>query len=436
MTHMNPDQWRGSKLVGVNIYGQNNEKIGDVNEVLIDRKGNADAIVVGVGGFLGMGEKDVALPFSAVEWKYDRNDLSTASTNRPATTGTTAANPPASGSMAANPPATGTTGAPATTGTTAANRPATADRSNMDRGYPDHGVVKFSKDELKNAPTFRYSMNDDTSRANAPARTTAPANTNPPASHDGAGDGAEAVSRTRSKSDEGPRRKAGPFLFSSQADQEARNNSRDHQLRASVFPSQLRRRSRAAEEGAQGHFSSSERLGPLRALTQPPRAEAESAVAEAAGRELAPFRATRQSQCAVPPQLPPEYCRTPSKSAGPAHLQPRRRPRRTRRPRMRSGSRRLIYLQAELHDHIPKLAHLIWLRVLADRLHVQRPLDVGMHIDVMATRHTIQLEPKAPQEVLQISERNDAYGSKDQVICPPSAAHNITPTRSSPAACW
>jgi len=173
INHMNPDQWRASKLVGVNIYGQNNEKIGDVNEVLIDRKGNADAIVVGVGGFLGMGEKDVALPFSAVEWKYDRNDLSTASTNRPATTGTTAANPPASGSMAANPPATGTT---------AANRPATADRSDMDRGYPDHGVVKFSKDELKNAPTFRYSMTDDTSRANAPARTTAPANTNPPAS--------------------------------------------------------------------------------------------------------------------------------------------------------------------------------------------------------------------------------------------------------------
>src|SRR5215212_1859318 len=130
MTHMNPDQWRASKLVGVNIYGQNNEKIGDVNEVLIDRKGNADAIVVGVGGFLGMGEKDVGLPFSAVEWKYDRSDLSTASTNRPATTGTTAANPPASGSMVANPPATGTTatgtaGAPATTGTAGANRPAT-----------------------------------------------------------------------------------------------------------------------------------------------------------------------------------------------------------------------------------------------------------------------------------------------------------------------
>jgi hypothetical protein len=185
MTHMNPDQWRGSKLVGVNIYGQNNEKIGDVNEVLIDRKGNADAIVVGVGGFLGMGEKDVALPFSAVEWKYDRNDLSTASTNRG--TGGAAGgtgSPTASNNMATG-NTTGSTATGAGAGPTAAgsaNRSAGTSGSNMDRGYPDHGVVHFTKDELKNAPTFRYSMNDDTSRANAPARTTAPANTNPPAS--------------------------------------------------------------------------------------------------------------------------------------------------------------------------------------------------------------------------------------------------------------
>ena len=185
MTHMQPDQWRASKLVGVNIYGQNNEKIGDVNEVLIDRKGNADAVVIGVGGFLGMGEKDVAIPFSAIEWKYDRNDLSTASTNRPASTGTTTAtNPPAAGSpTATNNMATGGTTGSTAAGPTAAgsaNRAAGAS-SNMDRGYPDHGVVRMSKEQLQNAPTFRYSMNDDTSRANAPARTTAPANPNAPA---------------------------------------------------------------------------------------------------------------------------------------------------------------------------------------------------------------------------------------------------------------
>jgi sporulation protein YlmC with PRC-barrel domain len=164
LNHMNADQWRASKLVGVNIYGANNEKIGDVNEVLIDRKGNADAVVIGVGGFLGMGEKDVAIPFSAIEWKYDRNDLSTASTNRPASTGTTATNPPAAGSpTATNNMATGGTTGSTAAGPTAAgsaNRAAGAS-SNMDRGYPDHGVVRMTKDQLQNAPTFRYSMNDN-----------------------------------------------------------------------------------------------------------------------------------------------------------------------------------------------------------------------------------------------------------------------------------
>ena len=213
MTHMNPDQWRGSKLVGVNIYGQNNEKIGDVNEVLIDRKGNADAIVVGVGGFLGMGEKDVALPFSAVEWKYDRNDLSTASTNRPATTGTTAANPPASGSMAANPPATGTTGAPATTGTTAANRPATADRSNMDRGYPDHGVVHFTQGRVEERADVPLQHERRHLARKRPSPHHGPGEHQPAGKHDGSGDGAEAVSRTRSSLTKGPAARRGLFCL-------------------------------------------------------------------------------------------------------------------------------------------------------------------------------------------------------------------------------
>jgi sporulation protein YlmC with PRC-barrel domain len=188
MTQMQQNQWRGSKLIGLDIYGANNEKIGDVNEVLIDRQGNADAIVVGVGGFLGIGEKDVAIPFSAVEWKYDRSDLSTASTNR---TDGAAANRPAgtaatapAGTAPAGSTATNTGAAPATTGatgTTAANRSAADRDAAMERGYPDHGVVRMTKDQLQNAPTFRYSMRDDRSNTGA-ARTTAPAGTNPPAS--------------------------------------------------------------------------------------------------------------------------------------------------------------------------------------------------------------------------------------------------------------
>src|SRR5215218_3581228 len=76
-----PNQWRASKLVGVDVYGPNKEKVGDINEVLIDRNGKAEAIVIGVGGFLGIGEKDVAVPFDQVRWSDNPNDVrSTAST--------------------------------------------------------------------------------------------------------------------------------------------------------------------------------------------------------------------------------------------------------------------------------------------------------------------------------------------------------------------
>src|ERR1044072_6903786 len=43
-------QWRASKLVGVNVYNDNNEKIGDISDVIIDRSGKVDSVVLGVGG--------------------------------------------------------------------------------------------------------------------------------------------------------------------------------------------------------------------------------------------------------------------------------------------------------------------------------------------------------------------------------------------------
>src|SRR5215204_7220087 len=50
-----PGQWRGSKLVGLNVYGPENEKVGDINEIIVDASGKLDAVVIGVGGFLGIG---------------------------------------------------------------------------------------------------------------------------------------------------------------------------------------------------------------------------------------------------------------------------------------------------------------------------------------------------------------------------------------------
>ena len=46
------------------MYGANNENIGEINDVLINRNGQVVAVIIGVGGFLGIGEKDVAVPMS------------------------------------------------------------------------------------------------------------------------------------------------------------------------------------------------------------------------------------------------------------------------------------------------------------------------------------------------------------------------------------
>jgi len=61
ITEQKPDQLLASKLKGTNVIGSNNEKIGDVSDVLFEKDGKVLAYVVGVGGFLGIGAKDVAL---------------------------------------------------------------------------------------------------------------------------------------------------------------------------------------------------------------------------------------------------------------------------------------------------------------------------------------------------------------------------------------
>ena len=50
------------------MVGPNEEKIGAISEVLVDHSGDAQAAVIGVGGFLGIGQKDVAIPFKTLKW--------------------------------------------------------------------------------------------------------------------------------------------------------------------------------------------------------------------------------------------------------------------------------------------------------------------------------------------------------------------------------
>jgi PRC-barrel domain len=55
MTQEAAGQWRGSKLIGLNVYNDDNEKIGGITELIVDKSGKLDAVVVGAGGFLGLG---------------------------------------------------------------------------------------------------------------------------------------------------------------------------------------------------------------------------------------------------------------------------------------------------------------------------------------------------------------------------------------------
>src|ERR1700722_14190333 len=119
--------WRASKVVGLNVYNDNNQSIGSISDLLMDKGGNVKAMVIGVGGFLGVGEHLVAIPFEKVKF-----------VNEPVAYTGTAGN---------------SSSQPVTTG--AASTSTTASKSNG--WYPDHAVLNATKDELKAMPEFKYS---------------------------------------------------------------------------------------------------------------------------------------------------------------------------------------------------------------------------------------------------------------------------------------
>ena len=110
-------QWQASKLIHMNVYNAQNEKIGDIKELMLDKSGKVNTVAIGVGGFLGMGERDVAVKFDQLKWSNE---------------------PPKSASSA---------------GTTTGSAQSQANR---DRNYPDHAVLDATKDQLKAMPQFDY----------------------------------------------------------------------------------------------------------------------------------------------------------------------------------------------------------------------------------------------------------------------------------------
>ena len=66
MSSLPSDSWTITNYYKQNVYDKGQSTVGKIDDVLMDKSGKITALIVGVGGFLGAGEKDVALPFTAV----------------------------------------------------------------------------------------------------------------------------------------------------------------------------------------------------------------------------------------------------------------------------------------------------------------------------------------------------------------------------------
>jgi len=145
MTQMHGQQMMASKLIGTTVVSANNESIGDVNDVILDRNGQVMAVVVGVGGFLGIGEKDVAVPFASLD--FASREQMNASNNASGNSNVTSTGSTSSG--------TATNRSTATTGNTGGNG-ASASPDSVGTA-PDRVMLRMTKAELQSAPSFRTS---------------------------------------------------------------------------------------------------------------------------------------------------------------------------------------------------------------------------------------------------------------------------------------
>ena len=122
-------------MVGLNVYNDNNESLGSINDLLTDKSGDIKAVVIGVGGFLGVGEHLVAVPFDKVKF-VDEPIAYTGAASAPA------------GGGATRPRRARRRRGAATTAPAAAKK---------NPWYPDHAVFSATKDQLKAMPEFKYS---------------------------------------------------------------------------------------------------------------------------------------------------------------------------------------------------------------------------------------------------------------------------------------
>ena len=72
VTQQSANEFLARVFIGQAVHNTAGELVGDINDLAFDRKGQISTVVVGVGGFLSIGEKSVGVPFSALTFKVGK----------------------------------------------------------------------------------------------------------------------------------------------------------------------------------------------------------------------------------------------------------------------------------------------------------------------------------------------------------------------------
>lgn len=149
--------WRVSDLQGKAVYGSDGASIGEINDILVSQDGSVNAVIIGVGGFLGIGEKDVAVNMSALQLGPGDTQAQADAASRALPDATDATG--ATGATNTDSAATGMTGTGGAAGTAGATGDMTAANTNNgasigDDGLPDRIILNVTRQELEQAPAF------------------------------------------------------------------------------------------------------------------------------------------------------------------------------------------------------------------------------------------------------------------------------------------
>ncbi|ORE88124.1 PRC-barrel domain-containing protein [Aurantimonas sp. 22II-16-19i] len=143
--------WRATDLDGKDVYGADGESIGEITDVLVSEDGRVMAVLVGVGGFLGIGEKDVAVSMAALEFGPGKTEgLKTEEEANAASSTASGTGSMAGGSAGGTGMAGGTAGGAEAPAASAEPEEPVVGEDNL----PDRIVLNVSREQLEEAPAF------------------------------------------------------------------------------------------------------------------------------------------------------------------------------------------------------------------------------------------------------------------------------------------